>query len=75
MKYAGKDATRAFEPIHPKDIIDRLLPPKVCIGDVNTAELANVEIVETEEEKRVKLARQNMPHLEEMYNSFDFESN
>ncbi|KAI8875301.1 hypothetical protein K501DRAFT_261360 [Backusella circina FSU 941] len=74
MKYAGKDATKAFDPIHPKDIIDRLLPPKVCIGEVNTADLENVETVETEEEKRVKLARQNMPSLDEMFNSFDFEA-
>jgi L-lactate dehydrogenase (cytochrome) len=29
MKYAGKDATSAFEPIHLPNIIERLLPPQV----------------------------------------------
>lgn len=75
LKYAGKDATDAFDPIHPPDIIQRFLSPEVCKGEVDPEALAKVEKVETEEDKRVRIARENMPRLEEMYNSFDFEGN
>lgn len=75
LKYAGKDATDAFDPIHPPDIIQRFLSPDVCKGEVDPEALAKVEKVETEEDKRVRIARENMPRLEEMYNSFDFEGN
>jgi L-lactate dehydrogenase (cytochrome) len=73
MKYAGKDATKAFEPIHPPDIIQRFLKPEVCKGSVDQAALAKAPVVETEEDKKVRLAREKMPLLDEMYNSFDFE--
>ncbi|KAI8139565.1 FMN-dependent dehydrogenase-domain-containing protein [Fennellomyces sp. T-0311] len=74
LKYAGQDATDAFDPIHPRDIIDRYLSPDVCKGEIDASALATVEKVETDEEKRLRLARENMPNLREMYNTFDFES-
>ncbi|KAI8059998.1 uncharacterized protein B0P05DRAFT_581422 [Gilbertella persicaria] len=74
LKYAGKDATSAFEPIHPSDIIQRFLSPDVCKGSVDAEALAKQPKVETEEEKRVRLAREHMPKLHEMFNSFDFET-
>ncbi|KAI8393581.1 FMN-dependent dehydrogenase-domain-containing protein [Radiomyces spectabilis] len=74
LRYAGQDATAAFDPIHPIDIIAKYLPPEVCMGAVDEAALANVEKVETEEDKRIRLARENMPRLEEMYNTYDFET-
>ncbi|KAI9281841.1 FMN-dependent dehydrogenase-domain-containing protein [Sporodiniella umbellata] len=74
LKYAGKDATSAFDPIHPKDIIERFLSPDVCKGEVDMKELVNMTKVETEEEKQIRLARDKMPKLNEMYNSFDFEA-
>ncbi|OZJ05743.1 hypothetical protein BZG36_01288 [Bifiguratus adelaidae] len=75
-RWAGKDATEAFDPIHPPDIIDRYLSPDVCLGDVDEESLASVRLnrEETEEEKRIRLAREKQPDLEEMYNSFDFEA-
>lgn len=73
LKYAGKDATKAFDPIHPPDIIQRLLPPEICKGEINTQELAQLPVEEDAEEKRVRLAREKLPRLDEMYNSFDFE--
>ncbi|CAO3657466.1 unnamed protein product [Mucor hiemalis] len=74
MKYAGKDATKAFEPIHPPDIIQRFLSPEVCKGSIDAAQLAKLPVEEDAEDKRVRLARESMPRLEEMYNSFDFET-
>ncbi|KAG2227703.1 hypothetical protein INT45_004745 [Circinella minor] len=75
LKFAGKDATKAFERQHPPSIIDQYLSPDVCIGqaEVNNEE-EELQEEETEEDKRVKLAREKMPRLEEMYNTFDFES-
>jgi L-lactate dehydrogenase (cytochrome) len=73
LKYAGKDATNSFDPIHPPDIIQRLLPPDVFKGVVDPSALTQVLKVETEEDKRIRIARENMPNLDEMYNSFDFE--
>ncbi|KAI7859964.1 hypothetical protein BDC45DRAFT_431621 [Circinella umbellata] len=75
LKFAGKDATKAFERQHPSSIIDQYLSPDVCIGqaEVNNEEEEQQE-EETKEDKRVKLAREKMPRLEEMYNTFDFES-
>lgn len=73
MKYAGKDATKAFEPIHPPDIIQRFLAPQVCMGSIDLDKFSKVKVEETDEDKQVRLARENLPRLEEMYNSFDFE--
>ncbi|KAI9319125.1 FMN-dependent dehydrogenase-domain-containing protein [Dichotomocladium elegans] len=74
LKYAGKDATSAFDPIHPPDIIDRYLSPEVCLGKIHEAELNAVVKVETELEKKMRLAHESKPRLDEMYNTFDFES-
>ncbi|KAI8064581.1 FMN-dependent dehydrogenase-domain-containing protein [Gongronella butleri] len=74
LKYAGMDATKAFEPIHPPDIIDRFLPPEVCLGEIDKQSLAKQPKVESAEEKRLRIAHKNKPNLSEMYNSFDFES-
>lgn len=73
MKYAGKDATDAFDPIHPPDIIDRYLDAEACMGEIDEEELETVEKVETEEQKQSRVAHENKPHLEEMLNAFDFE--
>ena len=34
MKYAGKDATAAYEPIHPPDALDKNLPREKHLGDL-----------------------------------------
>ncbi|KAI9475878.1 MAG: FMN-dependent dehydrogenase-domain-containing protein [Benjaminiella poitrasii] len=74
MKYAGKDATSAFDPIHPPDIIQRFLAPEVCKGSIDLKELSKMPQEESEEDKQIRLAREKMPRLEEMYNTFDFET-
>ncbi|KAI7872187.1 FMN-dependent dehydrogenase-domain-containing protein [Spinellus fusiger] len=76
LKYAGKDATQAFDPIHPKDIIERLLPASVYQGDMDPEELKQQQEAEEEspKDKAIRLARKAMPHLDEIYNTFDFEN-
>jgi L-lactate dehydrogenase (cytochrome) len=73
LKYAGKDATDAFEPIHPPDIIDRYLSAEACMGEISEEELETTEKVETEDEVNSRIAHENKPFLEEMLNAFDFE--
>ncbi|KAG9285797.1 hypothetical protein G9A89_013222 [Geosiphon pyriformis] len=74
LQQAGKDATAAFDPIHPKDIIQKYLPPEVCLGAVDPNTVIKTQKVETEEEKRRRLAFDKRPALGEMLNSFDFEA-
>ena len=35
LKYAGKDATEAYEPIHPPDTLDKYLPKDKHLGEVD----------------------------------------
>ncbi|CAG8808293.1 35858_t:CDS:1 [Gigaspora margarita] len=74
LDHAGKDATAAFDPIHPRDIIKMHLPPEVCLGEVDPATLAKIVKVETKEEKRRNELIKNKPALSEMLNLFDFEA-
>merc|ERR1719387_983524 len=37
MKYAGRDASKSFNPIHPKNIVDTL-PPSAHLGPVTPTE-------------------------------------
>lgn len=74
-RWAGQDATSAFDPIHPPDIIERYLSPEVCLGEVDKATISTAAKVETEEKKAIRLAHEQKPALDEMLNSFDFEGN
>ncbi|CAG8593460.1 17203_t:CDS:1 [Funneliformis caledonium] len=74
LQQAGKDATAAFDPIHPLDIIQKYLPPEVCLGEVDPATLVKTIKVETEEEKRRRHAIENKPAIDEMFNMYDFEA-
>ncbi|CAO3627328.1 unnamed protein product [Cunninghamella blakesleeana] len=74
LKYAGQDATEAFDPIHPPDIISRYLSPDLCLGHFDKSTVKDVIKKESELDKKIRLARENMPKIGEMYNAFDFES-
>jgi L-lactate dehydrogenase (cytochrome) len=74
LNQAGKDATAAFDPIHPPDIIAQHLPPEVCLGSVDPATVEKSAKVETEEDKRRRHANENKPDLSEMLNLYDFEA-
>lgn len=74
LKYAGKDATEAYEPIHPPDTLDKFLDPAKHLGDVDmsTVEQEEKEITPDEVERQERIKR--MPILEQCYNLLDFES-
>merc|ERR1719188_1823493 len=41
---AGKDATAQFDPIHPKDIMDKLLKPSLTMGEVDVSTIREEHI-------------------------------
>ncbi|CAK3826447.1 probable L-lactate dehydrogenase (cytochrome) [Lecanosticta acicola] len=74
LKYAGKDATEEYEPIHPPDTLDKFLDQSKHLGEVNmeTVEKEEKEVdpAEIERQERIK----HMPILEQCYNLMDFEA-
>jgi len=48
---AGKDATAVFDPIHPKDIMDKLLKPSLTMGIVDAASIKPEHIAQPEKKK------------------------
>ncbi|EEA19870.1 Cytochrome b2, mitochondrial precursor [Talaromyces marneffei ATCC 18224] len=74
LKYAGKDATEEFEPIHPRDTLDKYLDSSKHLGPVDMSTVEHDEKVkdplEMEREERIK----RMPALSQCYNLLDFES-
>ncbi|OAL00712.1 hypothetical protein IQ06DRAFT_275567 [Phaeosphaeriaceae sp. SRC1lsM3a] len=74
LKYAGKDATEEYEPIHPPDTLDKYLDKSKHLGevDMNTVEKEEKEFDPEEEERQKRIER--MPILEQCYNLMDFEA-
>lgn len=74
LKYAGKDATEEFEPIHPPDTLDKYLDKSKHLGDVDMDTVEQDAKVkdpaEIEREEQIK----RMPPLAQCYNLLDFEA-
>ncbi|QBM90553.1 L-lactate dehydrogenase cytochrome [Metschnikowia aff. pulcherrima] len=53
LKYAGKDATKAFDPIHPSDTLTKYLPEKYHLGpvDPSTKPIPKPKLKKLEQEK------------------------
>ncbi|KAF5338853.1 hypothetical protein D9758_015577 [Tetrapyrgos nigripes] len=78
LKYAGRDATLAFEPIHPQDTLERNLPATCHLGiiDSSSAETLaeqNKSRVKTKDELRVEEALKRRPPLHRMLSLYDLE--
>jgi len=86
---AGKDATAVFDPIHPKDIMDKLLKPALTMGIVDPATMrpehiakppapkappAKKKAVKADDSEELEAAEFVKPPLAAMLNTFDFES-
>ncbi|KAK7054135.1 FMN-dependent dehydrogenase-domain-containing protein [Favolaschia claudopus] len=74
LKYAGKDATQEYEPIHPPDAITTNLPPEKHLGPVEPDTVEKVVVEITDEEKARQERVSNRPSLEEILNLHDFEN-
>ncbi|KAK5128634.1 hypothetical protein LTR08_003955 [Meristemomyces frigidus] len=74
LKYAGKDGTEEYAPIHPPDTLDKYLDKSKHLGevDMNTVEKEDKEHDPDEIERQERIKR--MPILEQCYNLMDFEA-
>ncbi len=74
LKYAGKDATETYEPIHPPDTLDKFLDKSKHLGevDMSTIQEEQKEKDPDEDERQERIKR--MPILEQCYNLMDFET-
>ena len=74
MKEAGRDATAAFEPFHPKDIADKLLSPSLRMGMLDTTSTPVATTLQVDEPSEKKtVGASSKPPLSAMFNIFDFE--
>ena len=74
LKYAGKDATEEFEPIHPPDTLDKFLDPSKHLGSVDMSTVEQEEkAFDPEEADRLERVSR-MPSLAACYNLLDFEA-
>ncbi|BCR90606.1 L-lactate dehydrogenase (cytochrome) [Aspergillus chevalieri] len=74
LKYAGKDATEEFDPIHPPDTLDKYLDSSKHLGEVDMTTVEQEEKAHDPEETARQERIQRMPPLAACYNLFDFET-
>ncbi|OJJ02315.1 hypothetical protein ASPVEDRAFT_133109 [Aspergillus versicolor CBS 583.65] len=74
LKYAGKDATEEFEPIHPPDTLDKYLDSSKHLGEVDMTTVEQEEKAHDPEEAAREERIQRMPSLAACYNLLDFET-
>ncbi|KAI9334171.1 FMN-dependent dehydrogenase-domain-containing protein [Obelidium mucronatum] len=74
LREAGTDATEAFSAYHPKDLIEKVLPPSLCIGtlDPKSVPIPRVSASAAAGKKEVK--KGDKPGLGAILNAFDFEA-
>ncbi|KAF8189022.1 hypothetical protein BJ912DRAFT_1059289 [Pholiota molesta] len=74
FKYAGKDATEAYEPSHPPDAIQNNLPIEKHVRAIDPNTVVKVIKEVTEEDKRRQALMDCRPPLEKILNLHDFEA-
>lgn len=74
LKYAGKDATEEYEPIHPPDTLDKYLDKEKHLGEVDMNTVQQEEKADDPDEQARQERIQRMPILEQCYNLMDFEA-
>ncbi|KAF4125261.1 L-lactate dehydrogenase (cytochrome), partial [Geosmithia morbida] len=74
LKYAGKDATEEFEPIHPPDTLDKYLDQSKHLGPVDMETVEQEEKEEDPEEVERQERLKQKPLLSQCYNLHDFEA-
>lgn len=80
LKYAGHDATKAFDPIHPPGTLEENLPADKCLGPVDAATLENGAALIASEKPGAEGQKKAdagppaaIPPLGTVLNLFDFE--
>ena len=79
LRYAGRDATAAYEPIHPPDALDKHLPPEKHLGDLDHAGSATLRHAhhhrrKTKDEVRVENAQARKPSVDRTLSLRDIEA-
>ncbi|KAL2112895.1 hypothetical protein VUR80DRAFT_6174 [Thermomyces stellatus] len=74
LRYAGKDATEEFDPVHPPDTLDKYLDKSKHLGPVDMSTVAVEQKEESPEEAERREAVALRPSLDQMYNLLDFEA-
>lgn len=79
LKYAGRDATAEYEPIHPPDTLDRNLPKEKHLGPLDTAGAQELQQAretrrKTKDEMRIEAAQVAKPPLSRVMNLHDLEN-
>jgi L-lactate dehydrogenase (cytochrome) len=64
LKYAGRDATAAYKPIHPEDALEKSLPKEQHLGFVDANAIREIQQSDTDrkqtkDELRMERARAN----------------
>ncbi|TRM65727.1 FMN-dependent dehydrogenase-domain-containing protein [Schizophyllum amplum] len=78
LKYAGRDATAVYEPIHPADALEKHLPKSKHLGPVNTEAAGALEAAvrnrkKTKDEVRMEEAHKYKPKLSHILSLRDME--
>ncbi|CAK5272099.1 unnamed protein product [Mycena citricolor] len=73
LRYAGTDATAAYEPIHPPTMITSNLAPEKHLGIAEASSSTGVKVKSAEELEREQLLARRPP-LDEVLNLHDFEA-
>ncbi|KAL9013322.1 MAG: hypothetical protein Q9173_001978 [Seirophora scorigena] len=74
LKWAGKDATETYDPIHPPDTLDKYLDRSKHLGEVDMSSVQQDDVEEDPEEQERQDRIKRMPILEQCYNLMDFEA-
>lgn len=73
LKYAGKDATEEYDPIHPPGTLEENLPKEKCLGKVDMSTVKKEEKKPSQADKEIAKAKDELPPLELCLNLYDFE--
>ncbi|MCJ1426261.1 hypothetical protein MMC29_004164 [Sticta canariensis] len=74
LRWAGKDATDTYEPIHPPDTLDKYLDQSKHLGEVDMSTVKEEQIEDDPDEQQRQERIKRMPILEQCYNLMDFEA-
>ncbi|KAJ4156896.1 Cytochrome b2, mitochondrial precursor [Fusarium falciforme] len=74
LKYAGKDATEEYEPIHPPDTLDKYLDASKHLGPVDMGTVQQEDKEEDPDEAERLERVEQKPLLSQCYNLHDFEA-
>ncbi|TFY62168.1 hypothetical protein EVJ58_g4049 [Rhodofomes roseus] len=78
LKYAGRDATKAYEPIHPRDALDKYLPREKHLGPLDSGDAKQLQEElaaqpKTQDEIRVEKARARKRPINQILSLQDIE--